>query len=200
MDQESNIRARLIVIGDVQGVAYRAFIKRIARMQKIKGIVRNLDDKVEIFCECDERNLQKFIGSIKKKRKNSEDIFSPDVEDIKVYREQEKEYKEGKPPKEFKAFDIDYGEKLSRFEQESLTRTEIGGLLLVDTREKTMNVGGEVGLMHNDMKKSFNGIIERYGNFSERMESLEKTLNKMNENLNENFKKFLEYYIKKREK
>jgi acylphosphatase len=165
-------------------------------MHKIKGIVRNLDDKVEIFCECKEKTLQKFIKLIRMKRKDSEDIFSPNVEDIKVYREQEEEYKEGRPPKEFKAFDIDYGEKLSRFEKESLTRTEIGSLLLVNTREKTMNVGEEAGRMHNDMNRSFEYIIDRYDHFSEEMKSFREILREMNKN----FKKFVEYYIEKRKK
>lgn len=186
-DEKYKLRARLIVEGDVQGVAYRAHIKRIARVQKIRGIVRNLeDDRVEIFCECDKKTLQKFKRLISKKRENIEDIFSPHVEDIKVYKEQEKEYKDGDPPKEFKAFNIDYGVKLNSFEEESLTRTEIGSLLLIDNSKKTAIVGQKVEGMHNDMIGSFDRINEKYDSFGKDLKIITDC-----------FKELVQYFTKK---
>jgi len=170
------VRARIIIYGDVQGVGLRAYIKRIARMNGIKGVVRNLDDgTVEIYCECKNMDdLKKFCNIIKeKKRKNEKDIFSPNVEDIKIYEEAEPNYKTGREPKEFKAFDIEYGE----YEKESLTRTEIGSLLLVDTREKVID-------MHNDMKNSFQVIDQKYSHFSETLDAFKDSLDELNTSKN----------------
>jgi len=187
-NEEYKLRVRLVVEGDVQGVAYRAHVKRVARVYKIKGIVRNLeDDGVEIFCECDEKTLREFKKSISLERKNMKDIFSPHVDDIKVYKEEEKEYNEGNPPKEFKAFNIDYNVKLSSFEEESLTRTEIGSLLLGDTSKKTEAVGQKVEEMHNDMVESFNRIDKKYDSFGKDLKIMTNC-----------FEQFVEAYIGQR--
>ena len=165
-NREHKLMARLTVKGDVQDVAYRAHVKRFARALKIKGIVRNLeDDGVEIFCECDEKTLQKFIKLIRLKRKDMDDIISPNVENIKVYKKGVKGYAKGNPPQEFKAFSIDYNVKLSSFEEESLTKTEIGSLLLVDTSKKTAIVGQNVEDMHKGMVDSFDKIDKKYHSF-----------------------------------
>lgn len=172
------IRARLVVKGDVQGVGLRAYIKRVARVNKIKGVVRNLeDDTVEIYCECKNMDMLNTFRSLieKKKRKNKDDIFSPNVEEIEVYEEIDPKYKTGREPKEFKAFYIEYG----KFEDESLIREEIGSLLLVDTRDKVIG-------MHEDMNKSFQRIDEKYSHFSKKLDELIVY-----------FKKFVDAYTKK---
>lgn len=164
---------RLIVKGDVQGVAFRAFIKRIAKIHKVKGVVRNLEDgNVEIFCECDVKTLEDFKESIFLQRKDEKDIFSPNVEGITVYKERDKEYSQSNPPSEFKSFAVDYGVRLNSFEDESLTRSEIGSLLLVDTSRRITCVGDKVEKMCSDMVENFNRIDNKYGSFSEDMKEI----------------------------
>lgn len=61
------IFARIIAIGRVQGVFYRAFARDTARQMGIAGYARNLPDgdKVEIVCECkDEKQLGEFIKAL----------------------------------------------------------------------------------------------------------------------------------------
>lgn len=180
------VRARLVISGDVQGVGLRAFIKRIARMYGIRGVVRNLEDgTVEVYCECkDDQTLKKFHEIISsRKRKDEKDIFSPHVENIKIYEESEANYKTGREPKKFGLFDIEYGD----YEKESLTRTEIGSLLLVDTRERVMK-------MHKDMMNSFKTIDEKYAHFSQTLDAFKESLDEMIKYI----KKFVDAYTKEK--
>jgi len=180
------VKARLVISGDVQGVGLRAFIKRIARMYGIKGVVRNLDDgTVEVYCECkDDETLKKFCEIISsRKRKDEKDIFSPHVENIEAYKEPEENYKAGKVPEKFGLFDIEYRD----YEKESLTRTEIGSLLLLDTREKVMR-------MHNDMVNSFQTIDEKYAHFSKTLDAFKESLDEMIKYI----KKFVDAYTKEK--
>ncbi|MBM4250150.1 MAG: acylphosphatase, partial [Euryarchaeota archaeon] len=53
------VRKRLIISGNVQDVAYRAFVKFIARRLGLAGFARNLDDgTVEVVCEGDEQAVK----------------------------------------------------------------------------------------------------------------------------------------------
>lgn len=54
---------RLIIIGKVQGVFYRATAKDVADLTGVKGWIRNLPNKdVEITATASEETLQKFIS------------------------------------------------------------------------------------------------------------------------------------------
>ena len=54
-----NKEIELIVSGDVQGVGYRQYVKRIGKKLKIKGSIRNLeDDTVQIRCKGDEDSIR----------------------------------------------------------------------------------------------------------------------------------------------
>ncbi|MEO0230008.1 MAG: acylphosphatase [candidate division WOR-3 bacterium] len=59
-------RYHIRVDGIVQGVGFRYFTLRIARMFSIKGWVRNMpDESVEIEAEGEEENLKLFLEKIK---------------------------------------------------------------------------------------------------------------------------------------
>jgi acylphosphatase len=58
---------KIILSGRVQGVGYRYFTESRANKYQIKGCVRNTsDDRVEIICQGEDRNLGQFINDIKK--------------------------------------------------------------------------------------------------------------------------------------
>ncbi len=62
MTMDSPIRARILVSGRVQGVAYRAFTQDAASRMKLCGGVRNLDDgRVEVDVEGERRAVEAFI-------------------------------------------------------------------------------------------------------------------------------------------
>ncbi|MFA6915420.1 MAG: acylphosphatase [Parachlamydiales bacterium] len=62
---ETNPVYHLIVSGDVQGVGYRATVRRHAQQQHVTGTVRNLQDgNVEIIAQGTSDQLEKFFRKI----------------------------------------------------------------------------------------------------------------------------------------
>jgi acylphosphatase len=58
---------RILISGRVQGVGFRYFAHDRAMQFMIKGYVQNtLDNKVEIICQGQKNDLDKFIISVKK--------------------------------------------------------------------------------------------------------------------------------------
>ncbi len=59
-------RAHMLVSGRVQGVFFRAFTERNAKILKLNGWVRNtLDEKVEIAVEGSEDKIKELIKIVK---------------------------------------------------------------------------------------------------------------------------------------
>ncbi len=59
---DSPIRARILVSGRVQGVAYRAFSRDAASRMKLCGGVRNVDDgRVEVDVEGERGAVEAFV-------------------------------------------------------------------------------------------------------------------------------------------
>ncbi len=74
---------QILLSGRVQGVGFRYFAEARASRYNIKGYVRNIyDDKVEIFCQGETGNLDKFILEVKKGPSFSH-ITHVDMEEIK---------------------------------------------------------------------------------------------------------------------
>ncbi len=64
---------RLKVIGSIQGIFYRGFVKEHADKHNVKGYVRNLDDgNFEIFIEGDENNVDSMISLCKRGPQHSQ--------------------------------------------------------------------------------------------------------------------------------
>ncbi len=83
----------IFISGDVQGVGFRAFIKRRAVENKLKGFVRNTSEgKVEILAQGTEKKLKEFleicekgpIGSSVDGLEVNEENIEEDFEDFKI--------------------------------------------------------------------------------------------------------------------
>jgi len=159
------VESRMIVEGNVQGVGYRVIVKQIARRMKINGKVKNLDDDtVEIYCEADKAAIEKFRDKINIKAKNPEDIFSLNVESIKVYLGGQVGYTS--PTEELGIFEIDYGaEAASAFEKSNLERLEIGSLILSSFREES--------------NANFQELDEKYHTVSTELKSINENIAKL---------------------
>ena len=72
-------KVRVIVYGRVQGIGYRNFVKKYAKMLGLRGYVRNLpDSKVEaVFCG-NKNDIDKMIEIMKKNHPLAE------IRDIKI--------------------------------------------------------------------------------------------------------------------
>lgn len=84
------IRAKIIVKGRVQKVGFRSFVKELAEMLDLKGIVENLPDgNVKVLCEGDKGDIKDLIKEIKQ---NPPSLSS--IEEVKVeYSEYKGEFK-----------------------------------------------------------------------------------------------------------
>ena len=51
--------------GEVQGVFFRAYIKKIAKELNLKGYVKNIENNIEIHAKGEKENIDKFIASCK---------------------------------------------------------------------------------------------------------------------------------------
>ena len=89
-------RVHVLVRGVVQGVGFRAFVRRHARRLGVKGFVRNLPDgfTVEIVAEGPDDAIEQLIGIVRKGPPGAI------VEDVDI------EYEE--PKNEFDDFEILY--------------------------------------------------------------------------------------------
>jgi len=70
----------------MQAIGYRVFVKSVARVMNVRGLVRNLEDgSVEVFAEAEEDVLEKFLKAIDVKGR-PEDILSLNVDRVEVRR------------------------------------------------------------------------------------------------------------------
>jgi len=70
------MRAHILVYGIVQGVGYRAFVKKIADFLKLSGSVKNLaDGSVEICVEGPENLISLFLNRINITLLGGPDVF-----------------------------------------------------------------------------------------------------------------------------
>jgi acylphosphatase len=82
---------RLTIIGSVQGVFFRQFVKENADKHKLKGYVRNLDDgKVEVFIEGQNDNIDAMIAICKRGPQHSQ------IRDVNEKSESFQDFKEFK--------------------------------------------------------------------------------------------------------
>lgn len=85
------MQARIYVLGFVQGVGFRRFIKKNAEKLDLKGLVTNLDDgRVEAVVKGSEENINKLIKIIEK------GTFFSDVKSVDVNIEEEDEFEDFK--------------------------------------------------------------------------------------------------------
>ncbi|MDI6642099.1 MAG: acylphosphatase [Elusimicrobiota bacterium] len=61
------VRAHITISGEVQGIGYRYFAKRLAAQYNIAGWVRNnYDGTVEFDIEGEKNNIEEYIEKLKK--------------------------------------------------------------------------------------------------------------------------------------
>ncbi len=81
------MQARIYVLGFVQGVGFRQFIKKNARSLGLKGFVRNLPDgRVEIVAKSAKEQIEKLIDLCEK------GPFFSEVKSVGVNFEEEEEF------------------------------------------------------------------------------------------------------------
>lgn len=192
------MRKRLIVIGNIQGVGYRALVKQIARALGVKGLARNLDDgNVEIFCEGGIGQLAQFEQRINLRAQNG--LFSANVDKIEAYPEGDKNYIGA--PAEFRTFEIDYSiEAATPFEKSNLERLEIGILVMSEFKDETRQsfnrmdkkydkmsgtlsetkdaIGGKLSETKDALGEKMDGVSEKLGDVSNKLSNVSDEISK----------------------
>ncbi len=82
---------RVYIIGTVQGVFFRGFIKENAERHDVKGFTRNLEDgRIEVFLEGDVNNVNKMIEICKKGPRHAQirnvEIKPETFQDLKTFK------------------------------------------------------------------------------------------------------------------
>jgi acylphosphatase len=175
----------IIVDGWIQGVGYRAFVKRTASQLGLKGLVRNLPDgRVEVFCEGAFSKINKLLKLLDYKGRKG-NALSAYVERLSVYREGEKGFRG--PWKEYKAFDIDYGfEVPSPVDRALLENLESGTLYVASSRDEFGMLKDEFTLFRKETNANFETMDEKYGSISKEIQKMRAS-----------FEKLVEAYIKR---
>jgi acylphosphatase len=121
------VKATMYVYGSVQAVGYRVYVKNVAALMGVRGLVRNLGNgSVEIFAEAEKEVLERFIKAIDVKGRPG-DILSLNVERLEVRLEGEPGY--AGPWRKYTQFEIDYGEEIGRpVEREMVESLELAKL------------------------------------------------------------------------
>jgi acylphosphatase len=145
------IRAKIIVKGEIQRVGYRDAVEKIARKLDINGFVENLKPyDVRIVCEGEEGNITRFLGALKIEG----DPFIS-VSDIAV------EYE--KPTGEFPYFEIKRGST----EEETGERLDLAALHLKNlTSAVSMmntNIGGKIDNLDEHLGGKIDNLDEHLG-------------------------------------
>jgi acylphosphatase len=121
------VKATMYVYGSVQAVGYRVYVKNVAALMGVRGLVRNRGDgSVEIFAEAEKGVLDRFMKAIDVKGRQG-DILSLNVERLEVRLEGEPGY--AGPWRKYTQFEIDYGEEIGRpVEREMVESLELAKL------------------------------------------------------------------------
>jgi len=150
-------RARLIVSGDVMGVRYRDYVQKTGLLHGLKGSVENKPDRtVEIICEGESEQVERFINEIKsgeKKGRGEIDRYPlMDVKKVDVHREET-------PTNKFTMFDIKYGEMAEEVGDQ--IGASYGVLLDYDQHIKKMDSKyGEISVNMNQSSEAVKALTD----------------------------------------
>ncbi len=98
------MKALVLVYGDVHGVGFRSYAKRLAQQLNLAGLVRNEPQGVKVFLDGDKTAIEKFIVTVQNIK--SSGFFGPHVEKVEVHNEGEKRFQPAW--RSYEGFEVDY--------------------------------------------------------------------------------------------
>jgi acylphosphatase len=154
------VKATMYVYGSVQAVGYRVYVKNVAALMGVRGLVRNRGDgSVEIFAEAERDVLERFIKAIDVKGRPG-DILSLNVERLEVRLEGEPGY--AGPWRKYTQFEIDYGEEIGRpVEREMVESLELAKLYFTKLITEFKDFREEF----RDYREEFRDFRQEFGDF-----------------------------------
>lgn len=154
------VKATMYVYGSVQAVGYRVYVKNVAALMGVRGLVRNRGDgSVEIFAEAEKGVLDRFMKAIDVKGRHG-DILSLNVERLEVRLEGEPGY--AGPWRKYTQFEIDYGEEIGRpVEREMVESLELAKLYFTKLITEFKDFREEF----RDYREEFRDFRQEFGDF-----------------------------------
>jgi acylphosphatase len=154
------VKATMYVYGSVQAVGYRVYVKNVAALMGVRGLVRNRGDgSVEIFAEAERDVLERFMKAIDVKGRQG-DILSLNVERLEVRLEGEPGY--AGPWRKYTQFEIDYGEEIGRpVEREMVESLELAKLYFTKLITEFKDFREEF----RDYREEFRDFRQEFGDF-----------------------------------
>jgi acylphosphatase len=154
------VKATMFVYGSVQAVGYRVYVKNVAALMGVRGLVRNRGDgSVEIFAEAEKGVLDRFMKAIDVKGRPG-DILSLNVERLEVRLEGEPGY--AGPWRKYTQFEIDYGEEIGRpVEREMVESLELAKLYFTKLITEFKDFREEF----RDYREEFRDFRQEFGDF-----------------------------------
>jgi len=154
------VKATMYVYGSVQAVGYRVYVKNVAALMGVRGLVRNRGDgSVEIFAEAEKGVLDRFMKAIDVKGRQG-DILSLNVERLEVRLEGEPGY--AGPWRKYTQFEIDYGEEIGRpVEREMVESLELAKLYFTKLITEFKDFREEF----RDYREEFRDFRQEFGDF-----------------------------------
>jgi acylphosphatase/archaellum component FlaC len=165
------VKATMYVYGSVQAVGYRVYVKNVAALMGVKGLVRNRGDgSVEIFAEAEKGVLDRFMKAIDVKGRQG-DILSLNVERLEVRLEGEPGY--AGPWRKYTQFEIDYGEEIGRpVEREMVESLELAKLYFTKLITEFKDFREEF----RDYREEFRDFRHEFRNFRDESLSISREI------------------------
>jgi acylphosphatase len=165
------VKATMYVYGSVQAVGYRVYVKNVAALMGVRGLVRNRGDgSVEIFAEAEKGVLDRFMKAIDVKGRPG-DILSLNVERLEVRLEGEPGY--AGPWRKYTQFEIDYGEEIGRpVEREMVESLELAKLYFTKLITEFKDFREEF----RDYREEFRDFRHEFRNFRDESLSISREI------------------------
>lgn len=184
----ANMRAKIIVEGEIQGVGYREAVKRKAFERCILGQVRNLKDgTVEIIAEGEEENIKDLINQIRIQEypifvtgiSTTSEEFTGEFKTFTVVRDSDLQ------KEMFEAISGGTVEIKSLSEKTDKTLEKLGEMTqeLHEFRTETQNNFADLGDKYHTVSKELLSINENIAKLHAALTKSTKTIEKSNENI-----------------
>ena len=161
-------RFEIIVKGEVQKVAFRRFVRQLAKKHNLFGSVENLDnydEDVRIVCEGEESNLQKFLRHLKEPSAEESRETSAKIESVEI--------------KELPFSGAFINFSIIRNPDEAAERLDDGLVLLKQIDGKLETLSGETKKGFGKTDENFKSLDNKYGSVSKTLKSMDKNLEKI---------------------
>ncbi len=99
------MQALVLIYGDVHGVGFRSYAKRLAQELNLTGLCRNeVDGSVKVFLDGEKIAIEKFVETVNEVKQSG--FFGAHVDKVEISWEGEKNFQPAW--RSYEGFEVDY--------------------------------------------------------------------------------------------